>query len=299
MSRVIVVGSINMDVVALAPHHPAVGETVLGTELRFAPGGKGSNQAVAASRLCAPTELVGRVGRDAFGDSLLAFLAAEKVGRAGVQQLDDAATGTALIVVGAGGDNTIVAVPGANNAMTPADADAVTVAVDDVVVVQFELPLAVTYAALSRGRRNGARTILNPAPAQAAPAELLRLADFVVVNETELAFFAGGAVGPGDVEAGLLALRQRPDQVVIATLGADGATAVIGSSLVRVRGREVPVVDTTGAGDCFVGALAAAMCSWADVEDAIHFANLAASVAVQRFGAGSAMPVLADVEGLG
>jgi ribokinase len=309
MSRVIVVGSINMDVVALAPHHPAVGETVLGIDLRFAPGGKGSNQAVAASRLKAPTELVGRVGRDAFGDSLLAFLAAEKVGRSGVRQLDDAATGTALIVVGASGDNTIVAVPGANYAMTPADADAVAVDVDDVVVVQFELPLAVTYAALSRARRNGARTILNPAPAQAAAPELLRLADFVVVNETELAFFAGGAgasgaggsgaVGSGEVEAGLRALRQRPDQVVIATLGADGATAIIGSSLVRVRGREVPAVDTTGAGDCFVGALAAALCSWADVEDAIHFANLAASVAVQRFGAGSAMPVLADVEGLG
>jgi ribokinase len=266
--------------------------------LRFAPGGKGSNQAVAASRLKAPTELVGRVGRDVFGDSLLAFLATEKVGRSGVRQLDDVATGTALIVVGASGDNTIVAVPGANYAMTPADADAVGVDVDDVVVVQFELPLAVTYAALSRGRRNGARTILNPAPAKPAPAELLRLADFLVVNETELAFFAGGGRCDGDIEEGLRTFRQRPEQVVIATLGAGGATALIGSSLVRVRGREVPVVDTTGAGDCFVGALAAALCSWADVEDAIHFANLAASVAVQRFGASSGMPVLADVEGL-
>ena len=215
-----------------------------------------------------------------------------------MRQLDDVATGTALIVVGASGDNTVVAVPGANFAMTPADADAVGVDVDDVVVVQFELPLAVTYAALSRGRRNGARTILNPAPAKAAPPELLRLADFLVVNETELAFFAPGDRSDGDIEEGLRTFRQRPEQVVIATLGAGGATALIGSSLLRVRGREVPVVDTTGAGDCFVGALAAALCSWADVEDAIHFANLAASVAVQRFGAGSGMPVLADVEGL-
>lgn len=294
MSRVIVVGSINMDVVALAPRHPALGETVLGTALRFAPGGKGANQAVAASRLKAPTELVGRVGRDAFGDSLLAFLAAQHVGTTGVDQLDDVATGTALIVVGDDGGNTIVAVPGANHTMTPADADAVSVEVDDIVVVQYELPLEVTYAALSRGRRNGARTILNPAPAQAAPPEVMRLADFVVVNETELAFFAGHA----DVASGLRALRQRDDQVVIATLGADGATALIGDVEIHVRGRDVPVVDTTGAGDCFVGALASALCSWADTEEAVHFANLAASIAVQRFGAGSGMPVLADVEGL-
>jgi len=294
MSRVIVVGSINMDVVALAPRHPAKGETVLGTALRFAPGGKGANQAVAAARLKAPTDLVGRLGRDDFGDSLLAFLAAEKVGTAGVRQLDDVATGTALIVVGDDGDNTIVAVPGANHAMTPADADAVSVDVDDIVVVQYELPLEVTYAALSRGRRNGARTILNPAPALTAPPEMLRLADFVVVNETELAFFAGRS----EVATGLRDLRQRADQVVIATLGADGAIALIGDKEVHVRGREVPVVDTTGAGDCFVGALASALCSWADTEEAVHFANLAASFAVQRFGAGTGMPALADLEGL-
>jgi ribokinase len=291
---VIVVGSINMDVVAVAPRHPARGETVLGTALRFAPGGKGANQAVAAVRLKAPTELVGRVGRDNFGDSLLAFLRGEKVGTAGVGQLDDIATGTALIVVGEDGDNTIVSVPGANHTMTPADADAVSVEVDDIVVVQYELPLAVTYAALSRGRRNGARTILNPAPAQKSPPELLRLADFVVVNETELALLTGDQA----VAAGLRALRQRADQVVIATLGADGAIALIGSDEVHARGRAVPVVDTTGAGDCFVGALASALCSWADIEEAVHFANLAASFAVQRFGAAPGMPVLADLEGL-
>jgi ribokinase len=165
VARVVVVGSINMDVIATAPRPPAVGETVLGSGLRFLPGGKGANQAVAAGRLKAPTELIGRVGTDAFGESLLAFLSAEKIGLAGVTRLGGVATGTALIVVGDDGDNTIVVVPGANGAMTPADADSVTVEVDDIVVVQFELPLEVTYAALSRARRNGARTILNPAPA--------------------------------------------------------------------------------------------------------------------------------------
>ncbi len=289
MARVVVVGSINMDVVAHAGHHPAAGETVLGTALSFFPGGKGANQAVAAARLAAPTELVGRVGTDAFADLLLAFLTGEKVGTGGVRQLPDVATGTAVIVVDEAGDNTIVVVPGANSAMTIAEADAVAVEVDDIVVAQYELPLDVVYGALSRAKRNGARTILNPAPAQASPAELLRLADFLVVNESELAFFTDS----GDLGA----LRQRPDQVVIATLGPRGATALIGQERVQVQGRSVPVVDTTGAGDCFVGALAAALCSWAEVDEAIHFANLAASLAVQRPGAGSGMPRLADIEG--
>ncbi|MDQ1366744.1 MAG: ribokinase [Acidimicrobiaceae bacterium] len=286
-----VVGSINMDVVARAPRHPAVGETLLGTALSFVPGGKGANQAVAAARLAAPTELVGRVGADAFGDSLLGFLTDERVGTGGVQRLPDVATGVAIIVVDEGGDNTIVVVPGANHAMTPADVDSLPIEADDIVVVQYELPLEVVYAALSRARRNGARTILNPAPAQTSPPELLRLADFVVVNEGELAFFTGG----GDIRA----LRQRPDQVVVATIGPGGAIALIGSDVVEVPGRDVPVVDTTGAGDCFVGALAAALSSWAEVDEAVHFANMAASLAVQRPGAGTGMPTLADVEALG
>jgi ribokinase len=294
MSRVLVVGSINMDVVAHTRRHPAVGETVLGIGLRFFPGGKGANQAVAASRLAAPTELVGRVGADAFGDTLLAFFSAERVGVSGVQQLTDRATGTALVVVDDSGDNTIVVVPGANHAMTMADADAVAVETDDIVVVQYELQLEVVYAALSRARRNGARTILNPAPAQKSPPELLRLADYLVVNQSELSFFTHA----DDVVSGLEALRTRPDQVVIATLGGRGATALIGTEAVQVPGREVPVVDTTGAGDCFVGALAAALCSWSEVDEAVHFANLAASLAVQKPGAGAGMPHLADIEGL-
>jgi ribokinase len=290
MARVVVVGSINMDVVARTPRQPASGETVLGTALAFVPGGKGANQAVAASRLAAPTELVGRVGNDTFADSVLEFLTAAKVGTAGVHRLPDVATGTALIVVDEAGENTIVVVPGANHSLTVADVDAVAIDADDVVVTQFELPLDVVYATLSRAKRNGARTILNPAPAQKVPAELLSMADLLVVNESELAFMTNNA----DLET----LRQRPDQVVIATLGRGGAATLIGNQVVHVTGRDVPVVDTTGAGDCFVGALAAALCSWAEVDEAVHFANLAASIAVQRRGAGTGMPYLSDIEAL-
>jgi ribokinase len=291
---VVVVGSINMDVVARTSRHPAVGETVMGTTLRFLPGGKGANQAVAASRLAAPTELVARVGDDAFADPLLAFLAAERIGASGVRRLAGMATGTALIVVGDDGDNTIVVIPGANHALTPADVDAVEVEADDVVVAQYEVPVEVVAAVVARARQHGARSVLNPAPAQAWPAALLGMADFVVVNQSELAFFTGGH----EVVPGLAALRRRPDQVVIATLGSRGATALVGDQVVAVPGRPVAAVDTTGAGDCFVGALAAALCSWAEVDEAVHFANLAASIAVQRPGAGAGMPHLADVEAL-
>lgn len=312
MPKVVVLGSINMDVVAHASRHPVVGETVLGTGLLFMPGGKGANQAVAASRLAAPTELVGRVGSDAFADMLLDFLSTEKVGGRGVRRLRRVATGTALIVVNDEGDNTIVVLPGANHAVTVADADAVAIEADDLVVLQYELPLEVVHAALLRAHTVGARTILNPAPAQASPPELLALADFLVVNQAELAFFAPASsitsdvdrsadidsTADGDTVPRLNALRQRPDQVVIATLGAGGAIALSGPDVIRVPGRQVPVVDTTGAGDCFVGALAAALCSWAEVAEAVHFANLAASLAVQRPGAGAGMPFLADIEGL-
>ncbi|MDQ6613285.1 MAG: ribokinase [Actinomycetota bacterium] len=293
MSKVVVVGSINMDVVAHAPRHPAVGETVLGTRLSFAPGGKGANQAVAASRLAAPTELVGRVGTDAFADSLLAFLSTENIGTTGVQRAD-VSTGTALIVVDESGDNTIVVVPGANHAMTTEDADAIAVESHDILSVQFELPLDVVFAALSRAHHIGARTVLNPSPAQTAPPELLALADFVVLNESELAFFA-----PADgMVARLETLRQRPEQVMIATLGPQGAVALSDGKAVHVPGREVTVVDTTGAGDCFVGALAVALYSGSEIDEAVHFANLAASIAVQRPGAGTAMPSLSDIEAL-
>jgi ribokinase len=290
--RVLVVGSVNMDVVARAPRQPSPGETVLGTALSFVPGGKGANQAVAACRLAAPTELVARVGNDAFADLLVTFLAAEKVGIGGVERRAGVATGTALIVVDDAGDNSIVVVPGANHAMTVAEVEALAIEADDIVVLQFELPLDVVDAVLVRARACGARTIVNPAPAQHAPPGLLGRADFVVVNQSELAFFAGR----GEVVAALDALRSRPEQVVVATLGPDGATALIGDEILRVPGYPVPVVDTTGAGDCFVGALAAALCSWAGVDEAIHFANLAASIAVQRPGAGTAMPYLRDIE---
>ena len=347
--RVIVLGSINMDVVATTPRHPDLGETVLGSDLRFIPGGKGANQAVAAARLGATTEMVGRVGADDLGQTLIGFLSGEGVTVDRVLPSPGTPTGTALIVVGAGGDNTIVVVPGANATVTVGDVEAVDLRAGDVLVVQYEIPLPVVHAALAWAHSCHARTIVNPAPARPTPDGLLALADVVVVNESELAFLAGAnaaptAVGPiapaatvdpllcramtrqsdgltpEDEEAGIewplprvmtrgsghsmpdgtveaaRRLRRRPDQVVVATLGAAGAVAVSGDGVTRVAGRPVDAVDSTGAGDCFVGALATALAAGDDLAAALRFANLAASISVQRVGAGTGMPTRAEVE---
>jgi ribokinase len=288
-----------MDIVASAARHPAVGETVLGTDLRFVPGGKGANQAVAAARLGAPTALLGKVGADAFGESLLGFLAGEGVDLRGVQRSPGTPTGTALIVVAKDSDNSIVVVAGANTTLDVGDVDGIDLAPGDVLVAQYEIPLAVVQVALARAKGAGASTILNPSPAVPTSDEILMLADVVVLNETELALLTGGTAPSTAEEAEILArdVRRRADQVVIATLGAGGAVALVAGKVVRVPGCVVDAVDTTGAGDCFVGALAASLCSGTDIAGAVRFANLAASISVQRFGAGTSMPSLAELGG--
>ena len=189
MGRVFVAGSINMDVVATAERHPRLGETVAGREVLYFPGGKGANQAVAAAKLGAATTLIGRVGMDAFGRDLRAFLAAQGIDLAFVQDTPEAHTGTAIITV-ANADNTIVVVPGANALVSAADVAQPLLAKGDVAVSQFEIPLPAISAFFKRARAAGATTILNPAPALPFDRELLDLVDILILNETELGFLA-------------------------------------------------------------------------------------------------------------
>jgi len=296
MGRVVVVGSINMDVIARALHHPHVGETVLGADLRIVPGGKGANQAVAAARLGAPTALVGCLGTDSFGDQLTAFLQAESINLDNVRRDDRFATGTALIVV-AGADNSIVVVPGANGALDTDDLEAVGFESDDVVLAQQEIPADVVRSCLERAKAVAATTILNPAPARPADVDLLRLVDLVVLNETELATMTAEPIPSSEREATTLAgrLRAHGAGTVVATLGAAGAVALIGDQVVREYGRSVEPVDSTGAGDCFVGALGARLLAGDTIAAAIHVANVAASLSVEHLGAGTSMPSLAEV----
>jgi ribokinase len=283
----------------VAPRHPAVGETVLGTDLRLAPGGKGANQAVAAACLGVEALLVGNVGSDAFGQTLVEFLTAHDVKLDGLAVVPQP-TGTALIVVGPASQNTIVVVPGANATLDRGAVERIRLEPEDVVVAQYEIPLDVVGAALEQARSVGARSILNPAPAVVTDPDLIELADVVVVNETELALLTGAAppAGPASPEWALraaLGLRRHPDQMVVATLGRDGVVAAAGDAALRVAGRAVTAVDSTGAGDCFVGTLASSLGAGAPLEEALAFANAAASISVQRPGAAPSMPSLAEV----
>jgi ribokinase len=298
MGRVFVAGSINMDVVATAERHPRVGETVAGKQVLYFPGGKGANQAVAAAKLGAATTLIGRLGADAFGEQLRTFLAAQGINLDLVRETAYAHTGTAIITV-AEADNTIVVVPGANATLNADDVAEVLLAEDDVAVSQFEIPLPAISAFFERARAAGAMTILNPAPAMACSAELLDLVDILIVNESELCFLTGKEFsGTRDSARLVEAARSLStgDKIVCVTLGERGALALIDGDPVTIPGRKVNAVDTTGAGDCFVGALAAQLAYGNTIPYALGYANTAASICVQRMGAGPSMPTAAEVQ---
>lgn len=298
MGRVFVAGSINMDVVATADRHPRVGETVAGRQVLYFPGGKGANQAVAASRLGARTTLIGRLGKDSFGGELKAFLGEQGIDLGYVVETAEVHTGTAIITV-AEADNTIVVIPGANGLVATDDVDVVPLLAGDVAVSQFEIPLPAIAAFFRRARAAGATTLLNPAPAQAMSRELLALVDILVLNETELGFLARSELSESDEAARIIAaarqLQAREDQTICVTLGKRGVLALAGREEIAVPGRAVKAVDTTGAGDCFVGALAAQLAEGTPLRAALTFANAAASISVQRMGAGPSMPTAAEV----
>ena len=291
------VGARFADVVATAERHPKVGETVAGTAVLYFPGGKGANQAVASARLGTPTTLIGRVGKDAFGQELRAFLAAQGVDLTFVKD-SEAHTGTAIITV-ANADNTIVVVPGTNAMVEADDVAAPVLARGDVAVSQFEIPLPTIVAFLKRARAAGATTILNPAPAMRTGAELLDLVDILILNETELGFLTGTGLHDSDDHTRFTdAARSLPggNKIVCVTLGKRGVLALIEGEPLVIPGRAVTAVDTTGAGDCFVGALAAQLAGSKSIRDALHYANIAASICVQRMGAAPSMPTAAEVE---
>lgn len=299
MGRVFVAGSINMDVVATADRHPRIGETVAGHAVLYFPGGKGANQAVSAAKLGAPVTLIGRLGSDAFGHELKAFLAAQGIDLTFVQETAGAHTGTAIITL-ANADNTIVVIPGANAFVSAADVAGPALAKGDVAVSQFEIPLPAIGALFQRARAAGATTILNPAPAHGFGAELLDLVDILILNETELGLLAKTELRDTDDDARFVAtirsLQTGKDKIVCVTIGRRGVVALVHGEPLIVPGRTVKAVDTTGAGDCFVGAVAAQLAGGRSIREALDYANAAASICVQRMGAAPSMPTAAEVE---
>jgi ribokinase len=298
MGGVFVAGSVNMDVVATADRHPKIGETIAGNAVLYFPGGKGANQAVAAAKLGAPAILIGRLGTDAFGRDLKAFLGAQGIDLKYLRETPDVHSGTAIITV-AEADNTIVVIPGANALVEPADVATVPLAAGDVAVSQFEIPRPAISAFFSRARAAGATTILNPAPMVALGRDLLDLVDILILNETELGLLANADLSdgadPSQVIAAARSLQTGTDRVICVTLGKQGVMALVKGEPIIIRGRAVKAVDTTGAGDCFVGAVAAQLAGGHPIQSAFAYANAAASICVQRMGAGPSMPTAAEV----
>lgn len=292
--RVIVAGSINMDLVATAAAIPRPGETLNGRTFDRFPGGKGANQAVAAARLGAPTTMIGCLGTDSFAMDLKAHLRANGV-IVHVTETD-APTGTAMIVVDEAGENSIVVIAGANARLDPAALAAVPPGKGDVLVSQLEVPVRTVAAFFERGRAAAAITMLNAAPAVAEAAPLVPLADMLIVNEIELAFFSGmpAATREEQIDAAR-ACRRFPEQIVVVTRGKAGSIAIAGEKLLEHPGHAVAAVDTTGAGDCFVGALAARIRAGDELAPALAYANRAAAICVQRPGAGPSMPTAAEL----
>ncbi|MBB6187784.1 ribokinase [Rhodanobacter sp. MP7CTX1] len=292
MTRIVVVGSINMDLVTRAPRFAGPGETILGDRFLTVPGGKGANQAVAAARLGAEVALVGASGGDTFGRQLRHGLSAERIDLTHVAQLDDYASGTASITV-AGGENQIVVVPGANMQVTPAQVEQAhtLIACADCVLVQMEIPLESVEATLRLGHRLGVPVILNPAPARKLPLEWLKLTRYVTPNQHELAIMLG--LDPND---DFRALMQRAPCPVVLTRGAEGAWYREQGEPIHQSGFRVDVVDSTGAGDTFNAALAVFLHE--GLPTAVRKACAAAALSVAKFGAQGGMPQLSEVEAL-
>jgi len=300
-ARVAVVGSLNMDLVARAPRLPHPGETLAGRTFAQVAGGKGGNQAVAAARLGAQVSMLGCVGADANGAQLRAGLEAEGIDCAAVETGREA-TGVALIIVDDASQNAIVIVAGSNGEVTPetiARHEAVLAAAD-VVICQLETPLDTVQAALATARRLGKTVILNPAPATGPlPAEWLPLIDYLIPNELEAATLTGLPVGsPEEAATAAAVLRAAGARNVLVTLGPRGVQAALeGVSPALYDAPKVKAVDTTAAGDTFIGGFAAQLAQGASVDAAIRFAQRAAALSVTRAGAQPSIPTWAEVEG--
>jgi ribokinase len=299
---IVILGVFNADTTYIAARQPRMGETILGERFALGPGGKGSNQAVAAARAGGDVGFMTKLGQDTFADMALATWA-----EAGVTSLatrhPESHTGAAYIFVEAGtGDNAIIICPGIAGTIAPADveAQADTIAAASVFATQLEQPLDAAHRALAIARRGGACTILNPAPAADLSDGMLALCDLVTPNETEAKALTGVRVETvEDAVDAAQALRARGAGAVVVTLGARGALYQGDGEALHVQGLVAgPVAETTGAGDAFNGALAVGLAEGLAPEDAVRFANAAAAISVTRPGAAPSMPTRAEIDSL-
>ncbi|GED32901.1 ribokinase [Brevibacillus centrosporus] len=295
--QVVVIGSLNMDIVVEAKRPPLMGETVHGNQVHFIPGGKGANQAVASARLGAKTTMIGAVGADAFGTELLQALKQEGIDVEAVKAEADSHTGVASIVLSQG-DNQIIVVAGANGQVTAADIDQHVdkIKQSDVVLLQLEIPLETVIYAAAKAKELGKTVVLNPAPARELPDELLSQVDVLIPNESEL-YLLAQADAKIELADAMQAMLQKGVSTVVTTLGSKGAAYLTAKGEQGlVASHRVQVVDTTGAGDSFNAGFSYALAGGAAVGEAVAFATKVAALAVTKLGAQAGMPTLAQVE---
>jgi ribokinase len=294
---VVVVGAANLDLISYVPRLPKVSETLHGTAFRMGYGGKGANQAVMAAKLGADVTMVCKLGRDVFGEGTLENLRSMGVDTAHVTFTDEAFSGVAPIAVDAEGRNSIIIVTGANDLLSELDVERArsAIAASSVLVCQLEIPLEISLATLRVGQAEGVTTILNPAPARAElPADAYRLADVLCPNEPEAELLLGRPIA-GDEEAAARALLGRGAGSVVLTLGDRGCLVVDGDSARHIPVEPVAAVDTTGAGDAFVGSLAYFVAAGRPLAEAAERANRVAAISVLGQGTQTSFPAAAEL----
>jgi ribokinase len=301
MADVVVIGSINMDLVVKTNRMPLPGETLHGEDLQMIPGGKGANQAAAVAKLGVDVAMVGRVGNDIFGQKLIEGLSTTGVNTDCVFTELNSISGTALIIVDQNGQNSIVVSPGANAKVSQADilANEWLLSQSKILLLQFEIPIDVVNYAVEIAVKHNIRVILNPAPASKISKGLFSNIDIVIPNEIEASHLTGVKVV--DLKTAETAARVLLDlgvRAVVVTLGDKGALLVSPAEKLYLPARKVPVIDTTAAGDAFVGGLAAALIQGFPLEESVGYATCAGAIAVTRFGAQTSLPTKEEVDQL-
>lgn len=299
MNNIVVIGSLNMDIVVKVDRIPKVGETVLGRDFKTIPGGKGANQAVSAAKLKGNVSMIGRVGRDAFGEELLNNLEKENVNIKGVKKDREEATGIAMINVNKEGNNNIVVAPGANYKCSTDDIEDFEdlIAAAKVMVLQLEIPMETIEYATKLAKKHDIKVILNPAPAAPIKKEVLEDIYLLTPNETELELLTGMKVtNEEEAKAAAKELIKIGIKRIVVTLGEKGALLVDHDNAQLIQAHQVKAVDTTAAGDSFTGALAVSIAEGKDAKEAILFANAVAALSVTKEGAQTSLPSLEEVE---
>ena len=298
MKNICVIGSLNMDLVVNVDTMPKPGQTIIGSNFKEVPGGKGANQAVAMARLNGNVSMIGKVGEDGFGQALINSLKNDKVDTTYIQTAKGA-TGVALITVDKNAQNSIVVSPGANFEVKEDDIDNNIEAIknSDIVVLQLETPLNTIKYALNKAKELNKYTILNPAPAVKLDDEIIKNVDLLTPNETELEIISGVSIETEeDIQKAAQIMIEKGVKELIVTLGSKGSLYINKEKSMFKKAYKVEAMDTTAAGDSYTGALAVALSQDKNIEDAIDFASKVGALSVLKEGAQSSLPILEDVE---